>query len=481
MLPPLLDSIRLDTLKRFADVVERDEAATLFPNLLDAEELTEMLSAQLGRDMMQTFIDVRLVQAQRNKLQCPSCTHPMEWLRKTPWERGSEQGSVTVTDVYAYCRTCHESARPLHQWLGTDRERWSLGVEELAVDLAADESCEGAAKKLERHHRGLSVGRTTVLRMMHKHGQLCRDFIQHKLAKAMGPVGLEGRSIGGVLELEVEHDGGMIPVARLEPLPTEPGQDRALTPVRALPKRRKNTFWQEVKVGLVQVPGEVERLYTVRPTHELDEAFDDLLALACLKGWTEETAVRGIADGARHIRDRMHDTFNGCAFQFILDRPHAREHLSEAGEALAPLTGIDVQQWADEALNRLESGQVMSVVVELRHAYERPGEDSGDAQSPNERLRLNADYFERNKDSVAYHDYRERGWSTASSEVESAHRHVVQVRMKIAGAWWHPDNVANVLALRMVKANGWWDEYWAEQRARWRERALRFRGSSFSS
>jgi len=73
-------------------------------------------------------------------------------------------------------------------------------------------------------------------------------------------------------------------------------------------------------------------------------------------------------------------------------------------------------------------------------------------------------YFERNQDAVACAHYREQGWSTASSEVESAHRDVVQKRLKIAGAWWHPNHVGDILALRMLKANGWWDDYWDSQR-----------------
>jgi hypothetical protein len=71
-------------------------------------------------------------------------------------------------------------------------------------------------------------------------------------------------------------------------------------------------------------------------------------------------------------------------------------------------------------------------------------------------------------------EYRENGWSTASSEVESSHRHIVQVRLKIPGAWWHPDNVPNILSLRMLKANGWWDEYWKSQRKQWAQRAQGF-------
>ena len=268
-------------------------------------------------------------------------------------------------------------------------------------------------------------------------------------------------------ELEVEYDGGMIPVATLEPIPVPEGQEPELTPVRGLPNRRKDCRWEEAKLGLVQVPGEVEgRLYTVRPTAELEEAFDDLLGLACLKGWSEQTSVRGIADGARHIRRRLADAFHACSFRFILDRPHAKEHLHDAGEALEALGGPPKDSWATEALDRLETGAALAVVAELRQAAERSGSET---------LRLEADYFERNHDAVAYEEYRERGWSTASSEVESGHRSVVQVRLKLPGTWWHPDNVQNILALRMVKANGWWAEYWAHQRNRWREHARALR------
>lgn len=466
MLASPLDSIRAEVVEQFRVVLASDEAASAFVDLLGAEQQLAGFVQKLGLEMMQAFVDERLAQVQAHPPPCPSCTERMEWLRLTHWERGTSLGPIQVGDPYAYCRRCHQSARPLHPLLGTARERWSLGAEEAALDLACDESCQHAADKLERHHPGLSMERTAVLRMMHKHGAQAREFIEHKLDRALAQVGREGRSSGGLGELEVEHDGGMIPVGVLVPLPVLPGQQPERTPVRGLPKRRRDSSWQEVKLGLVQVPGETTRLYSARPTGELDEAFEDLLALSCLKGWTEQTHVRGIADGARHIRDRMHETFHACPFQFILDRPHAREHLTQAAEALAETTAGEAQSWATAAMHRLDAGEVMSVVAELRR---------GHAERADDRLRLNADYFERNRDSVAYAEYRAQGWSQASSEVESAHRHVVQQRMKIPGAWWHPDNVPGVLALRMLRANGWWDEYWAEQRTAWRERAQSFR------
>lgn len=460
-----LQPISDQALAAFEQVVDRDTAGSVFPNLLDTVLEVGKLVTALGLAMIQKYVDVRLRQTKATHRVC-NCGAPMEWLTTTEWSHGTQFGGVRVRDPYAYCRDCRRSGRPLHGRLGTEKERWSLALEEKVVDLASDESCEKAVAKLERQHPGAEVGRTSALRMLHQHGAAACEFIQEKLAAVAVAAAEEGQK-KGVAEIEVEYDGGMIPVATLEPIVTPKGQKPVLTPVRHLPKRHKNCRWEEAKLGLVQIPGEVEgRLYTVRPTAELEKAFEDLHGLACLKGWTEQTQVRGLADGARHIRPRMAEAFHASGFLFILDRPHAKEHLSAAGEELEKLGGEPKAAWAAAALDKLERGNAGQVVAELRLAAER---------HTNETLRHEADYFERNQDAVAYADYRARGWSTASSEVESGHRSVVQVRLKLPGTWWHPDNVKNILALRMIKANGWWAEYWAHRRQCWREHANELR------
>ena len=49
-----------------------------------------------------------------------------------------------------------------------------------------------------------------------------------------------------------------------------------------------------------------------------------------------------------------------------------------------------------------------------------------------------------------------------SGEVESGHRHVLQKRLKIAGAWWLERNAEAMLQLRTVRANRDWAKYWAD-------------------
>ena len=55
------------------------------------------------------------------------------------------------------------------------------------------------------------------------------------------------------------------------------------------------------------------------------------------------------------------------------------------------------------------------------------------------------------------------GLPIGSGEIESAHGshgYVFQKRLKISGAWWKMENLKKVIALRALRANGDWEEYW---------------------
>ncbi len=47
-----------------------------------------------------------------------------------------------------------------------------------------------------------------------------------------------------------------------------------------------------------------------------------------------------------------------------------------------------------------------------------------------------------------------------SGEIESAHRYVIQERLKLSKAWWKAANADSMLALRKVRANNGWNKYW---------------------
>jgi hypothetical protein len=52
-----------------------------------------------------------------------------------------------------------------------------------------------------------------------------------------------------------------------------------------------------------------------------------------------------------------------------------------------------------------------------------------------------------------------------SGLIEGAHRHVLQKRLKLSGAWWERNNLKLMVALRINRANKHWDDYWDDVKA----------------
>jgi hypothetical protein len=115
------------------------------------------------------------------------------------------------------------------------------------------------------------------------------------------------------------------------------------------------------------------------------------------------------------------------------------------------LEGPARHAWVSGQLDRFWAGEVDEVLEAWKQRHE---------DDPNERLRQLIDQVTRFEDCVDDGTSHERGWPLGSGEVERAHRSVPQERLKIAGACWNPDNVNPMLALRVVRANNWWDEFW---------------------
>lgn len=74
-------------------------------------------------------------------------------------------------------------------------------------------------------------------------------------------------------------------------------------------------------------------------------------------------------------------------------------------------------------------------------------------------------YLQRFSDAVSYEKFISLGFPIGSGEVESAHRYIPQKRLKIPGATWHPDTINPMLALRIIQANDWWQDFWTQQAA----------------
>ncbi len=68
-------------------------------------------------------------------------------------------------------------------------------------------------------------------------------------------------------------------------------------------------------------------------------------------------------------------------------------------------------------------------------------------------------YYEANKDRMDYASYKQMGIGIiGSGAIESAHRTVIQKRMKLSGQRWTKQGAQNMLNLRVVHMNNQWDK-----------------------
>ena len=112
-------------------------------------------------------------------------------------------------------------------------------------------------------------------------------------------------------------------------------------------------------------------------------------------------------------------------------------------------------KWVSDQLYRIDAGDVRHVIRILK-GYRGQGK---------ERITNLSEYLKRFVDAVDYDEFRAKGLPVGSGEVESAHRYIPQKRLKIPGATWHPDRINPMLALRIIRANCWWEDFWKKQLA----------------
>ena len=102
----------------------------------------------------------------------------------------------------------------------------------------------------------------------------------------------------------------------------------------------------------------------------------------------------------------------------------------------------------------LKEGQAEKVVEALK-----PHPEPEATEDHNAPVRCCLRYLTNRPGQFDYPGAQYRGLPIGSGETESAHRYVIQERLKIAGAWWTLENAQFMLSLRVDRADGYWDRY----------------------
>lgn len=151
----------------------------------------------------------------------------------------------------------------------------------------------------------------------------------------------------------------------------------------------------------------------------------------------------------------------GGAPAVLVDMFHVCKYLSAAAPTCRP---GDPSGWVAEAKERLMEGKPNLVLSMLFHFRELVQLALAKADAPPTPVADCHRYLAARLDPLNYPAAVAAGLPIGSGEIESAHRHVMQARLKRPGAWWTRDGAQAMLNLRVMRANGKWEDYWAEQK-----------------
>ena len=331
-------------------------------------------------------------------------------------------------------------SKPLIDELGITHNGRSQAVCRALSDFGSEESFGTAAMRFKEHYK-YELSSSTVDRVTETVSKEAQAYVENKLLESGESYGKEtGLKIE---EMLIELDGSELRTAKLKP--KENSIDKS--PVRQNPKKEKIIRWHEVRIGLARPINSVTKIY-IGKMDSYPAVVNHLFNASVLSGMSPETKVIGIADGGNGLKEELENQFENL--KFILDKTHLKDHLYETAEEL----GIDCKeraQWVDANLSKISKGHVDEVIEDLEAIYSKRNIH---------RVKRLIGYLRRFINSVNYEEFKEKGFPIGSGEVESAHKSIPQKRMKIPGACWHPERINPMLSLRVLRANGWWDNYW---------------------
>jgi len=300
------------------------------------------------------------------------------------------------------------------------------------VDFGADAAGTRIPQKLKEHY-GIEVSASTCWPLV----------LRHAAAIDGSPkVAAQIPERAGVARLISEIDGSMIPVVETaEADGQSPKVDR---------RKTRRVCWKETRLSLVHAPGSVTPVFgaTLGPPEAAGQA---MLRAAVEAGMGRKTKVHAVGDGATWIADQVTLQF-GRQADFLVDFYHVCDYLAAAGDTIV---GADQRAWMETQKDRLKQNCVQDVIAELQPFLE--DDTVADANAP---VRAAHRYLMNRPGQFNYQGALAAGLPIGSGEIESAHRYVIQSRLKLAGAWWKPKNAKSMLALRVCRANGDWDNYW---------------------
>jgi hypothetical protein len=312
--------------------------------------------------------------------------------------------------------------RPFYQLTGIQHRDYSNRLQRVMTDFGAEESFKRASARLKEHY-GMEINSESIRQQTLRHG---------KAIGAIAPVPHPAAK-----ELVTEMDGSLIPVVQ----PAKSGDRR----------KNKTLVWREVRVCCARTVGKESPVYgaTLGTLESCSLLWEQTARSA---GLNPKAYVHGVGDGAPWILEKFKENFAEQG-QYLLDFYHVSEYLAGAAPVIAGEK--KALAWVRRQQGRLLNNQVAQVLRSLSTHLEPESQ----AETP---VRDAYRYISQRRANLDYRSAREKKLPIGSGEIESAHRHLIQKRLKLSGSWWKETNAQALITLRTARANQCWETYWSK-------------------
>ena len=382
-----------------------------------------------------------------------ACGHPAPYreLRSKPLL--TVVGTVEVLRPYYLCPHCHRGQFPADAELDIESTEFSPGVRRMQALVGQQAPFDHGRQQLKLL-ADLEVTTKAVERTAEAIGEHIAAREQEEMQQALQ---LDLPAVAGeaVPILYVQMDGTGVPVVKKETV-GRPGKTEG-----------QPSHTREVKLGCVFTqtawdpqgyPLRDPDSTTYTGAIETAEEFGKRIYVeAWRRGWGHTGKKVVMGDGAEWIWNLAEQHFPGTIQ--IVDLYHARQHLWELVRRLHPNDEGKQKAWMKVHQRRLlDKGKIEKLVGALRSIVSTNPEVV-------EKIRIEADYFERNASRMRYPKFRRQHLFVGSGVIEAGCKTVIGSRLKQSGMFWTVRGANAIVALRCCHLNGRFEDYWEARQA----------------
>jgi hypothetical protein len=378
---------------------------------------------------------------------CP-CGNPARYAGRRIKAFQSALGELSLERAYYHCGACEAGFCPRDRALGIQGSSLSPAVTRMVGRVGAMVSfAEGS--ELMRELAGVPVDPKQVERTAEALGREIaqdeRDVVEPESPAAPTLyLGLDGTGIP-MRASELEGRAGKQPdgaaktrEVKLCTVWSAEGRDEEETPVR--------------DAGSVTYSAAIESAASRDTDNDPSEFAARAMREATRRGFDRAPRQAVLGDGAPWIWNLATEHFPD-AIQ-IVDRFHAKQHLSDVGKAIYGATSDLGRAWSQARHDELDEGKIDDIRAALAvHA------------AANDEARKCIGYVDDNRARLRYAEFRAAGLCTSTGVVEAGCKVAIGTRLKRTGMHWTVAGADAIIALRCCKLSGRFEDFWERRSA----------------